>query len=131
MKMQGFPLAKLDPFPIPNVLAPSKKVLLRQADMIILTFTSIDESSKFLKSRTLEILILKLAVGLQNLYNFNFKWSIVLNRIKTENKQEGSLKDSYISCCRMTVRVMGPLLVEATTWLRHWCSQLWMAESQV
>ena len=48
------------------------------------------ESSKFQKSWTFEIQILKLAVCLQSVYNFKFKWSIVQRG--TEKKSEKLLK---------------------------------------
>ena len=35
---------------------------------------------------------------------------------KKKTKQEGSLKDNYIPRRRMTVRVVGPLVVWATAW---------------
>ena len=44
------------------------------------------ESSKFQKALTFEIQILKLAVCLQSVNNFKFKWSIAQRR--TENKSE-------------------------------------------
>ena len=44
------------------------------------------ESSKFPKSRNFEISILKNAVCQLNIYNFKFKWSVVLRQ--TENKSE-------------------------------------------
>ena len=44
---------------------------------------------------------------------------------------KGNLNDSYIPSSRMTVRVVEPLIVEATMWLSGLCSRLWITESLV
>ena len=53
-------------------------------------FIDMGESSKFQKSWTFEIQILKLALWLQIVNNFKFKWSTAQNW--TENKLEKLLK---------------------------------------
>ena len=58
------------------------------------------ESSKFQKSWTFKIQILKLAVCLQSFKNFKFKWSIA--QIWTENKSEKLLKSALFSILRLT-----------------------------